>query len=85
MINVRVEVESFPAFGKSATDLRISTVSHFSYREIAVQFTPAIKTAPVSTLQSKLTKATKKINVILSLIRNACLDNFMYFVHGMTL
>ena len=67
VINVRVVVESFPAFGKSAMDLRISTVSHFSSREIAVQFTPAIKTATVlpPTLQSRL-KSYEKINVILS-------------------
>ena len=62
VINVRVVVESFPAFGKSAMDLRISTVSHFSSREIAVQFTPAIKTATVlpPTLQSRL-KSYEKI------------------------
>ena len=49
-------------------DLRISTVSHFSSWEIALQFKPSIKTTtvlPPPTLQSRL-KSNEKINVILS-------------------
>merc|ERR1711963_1183513 len=58
-INVRVVMENFPAFGKSATDLRISTVSLSSSREIAVPSTPAITTPavpPPKTFQSKFRK-----------------------------
>merc|ERR1719414_1471643 len=57
-INVRVVMENFPAFGKYATDLWISTVSLSSSREIAVPSTPAITmprpaVPPPKTFQSK--------------------------------